>query len=67
MLTDTQALDLLQRLLRAPEWDSAADYIEIVAALVEDTGRAVAHPADRPCGGCGPEGMTTTFCEAVGR
>lgn len=46
-LSDARALDLLQRLLRAPEWDSACDYIEMVADVVRDTGRAIDHPDGR--------------------
>jgi len=66
-LSDARALDLLQRLLRAPEWDSACDYIEIVADVVRDTGRAIDHPDGHSCGGCGLNGMTADFCEEVDR
>ena len=38
-LTDTEALDAIQKVLDIPEWDVGT--IEIVAGLIEDSGRAI--------------------------
>ena len=50
-LTDAQAVDWIARMLRAPEWNSAADYLEAIAETVSATGRSLDHPHD--CDGCG--------------
>ncbi len=50
-LTDTQAVDWIACMLRAPEWDSAADYLEAIAATIMDTGRDLEH--EPRCDGCG--------------
>lgn len=50
-LTDTQAIEWIARMLRAPEWDSACDYIEEVAEVIGRTGRDLEHQRD--CDGCG--------------
>jgi hypothetical protein len=50
-LTDTQAVDWIARMLRAPEWNSAADYLEAITETIGSTGRDLEHPAD--CTGCG--------------
>jgi predicted Zn-ribbon and HTH transcriptional regulator len=51
-LTDTQAVDWMARMLRAPEWNSAPDYLQEIAETVSRTGRDhEKHPPD--CDGCG--------------
>jgi hypothetical protein len=51
MLTDTEAVDWIARMLRAPEWNSAADYLEAIAETISLAGRNLDH--DPACDGCG--------------
>lgn len=50
-LSDTEAMDILQRMFRAPQWRFAADYLERVDQIIHATGRSTAHP--HTCDGCG--------------
>lgn len=61
---DHTALDRIAVLLRAPEWDSAADYVEAIAEIVSDTGRSLSH--DIRCRGCGLGGWHDGTCSILG-
>ena len=61
---DRTALDRIAVLLRAPEWDSGADYLEAIHEMVTGTGRSLSH--ETPCRGCGLGGWHDGTCSALG-
>ena len=45
-LSDTEAVDQIAELLDGTRWDSPADFLEVIADVIGDTGRT--HPGSTP-------------------